>query len=83
MDKGDYAALKINLIYCELLFQKFCLFVSFSLFFTVLIGACLSNVLLMKRKKVSKPRFISLFSVTNDQSKSRNSVLNASSLKFL
>ena len=44
-------------------------------FFTVLIGACLSRVLLMKRKKVSKPRFISLFSVTNDQSASRSSFL--------
>ena len=36
-------------------------------FFMVLIGACLSKILLMKRKKVSKPKFISLFSVTNDQ----------------
>ena len=51
--------------------------VLFSLFFTVLIGACLCKVLLMKRKKVSKPRFASLFSVTNDQSNSLSSVLNA------
>ena len=36
-------------------------------FFMVLIGACLSKILLMKHKKVSKPKFISLFSVTNDQ----------------
>ena len=55
----------------------------FSLFFTVLIGACLSKVLLIKCKKVSKPRFVSLFSVTNDQSNSHSSVLNASSLKLL
>ena len=55
----------------------------FSLLFTVLIGACLPKVLLLKRKKVSKPRFTSLFSVTNDQSNSHSSVLNASSLKFL
>ena len=50
-------------------------------FIAVLIGACLSKVLLMKRKEFSKPRFVSLFSLTNDQSSSHNSVLNAFSLK--
>ena len=37
----------------------------FSLFCTVLIGACLSKILLTKRKKVLKPKFISLFTVIN------------------
>ena len=54
--------------------------VLFWVFFTVLIGAFLSKVL--KHKKVLKPRFISLFCVTNDQSNSLSSVLNASSLNF-
>ena len=36
----------------------------------LLIGACLSKVLLMKCKKVSNPRFVWLSSVTNDQSNS-------------
>ena len=47
----------------------------FSLFFTVLIGSCLSKIMLVKCREVSKPRFISLFSVKNDQSSSHSSVL--------
>ena len=39
----------------------------FSLFFTFLIGACFCKVLLMKRKKVTQPSFVSLFSVASDQ----------------
>ena len=56
---------------------------SIFLFFIILVGACLPNVLLTSRTNVSNPKFTSLFSVTNDQSSSLSSALKASSLKFL
>ena len=46
------------------------------------IGACLSRVLLKSRKKFSKPKSISLFSVEKFQFISRRSLLKGSMLKY-